>query len=218
MVVSPAHQAPGLEQCAGLPGPAVEADLGSGAACALLESGSLMCWGDNHWGQLGDGTTEDREKPVPVVGLDGVQIVGFTMGSVGSHACALADDGRVFCWGNNQRGQVGTGEISDELSAWKVTEPSEVVGLSEPIVSVSAGTAHTCAVGASGAVYCWGKNSDGQLGNGRDRSACESDDDSCQLVEWTTDKSACYCPSPVRVVGLGPEPDGGWPESIKDGY
>ncbi|MFO8072784.1 MAG: hypothetical protein R6V85_13005 [Polyangia bacterium] len=198
----------------GLPGPAIEADLAR-AACALLESGELMCWGENDNGQLGDGTTEDREEPVSVLGLEGVEIVEVVLGS--EHTCALSGDGRVFCWGYNQRGQVGTGEISDELSAWKVTEPSEVVGLSEPIVSVSAGTAHTCAAGASGAVYCWGDNSAGEIGNGRDKLACESDDDSCQLVELT-DNSACYCPSPVRVVGLGPEPDGGWPEPIEDGY
>ena len=197
----------------GLPGPAVDADLGYSSACALLESGGLMCWGYNNCGQLGDGTTEDRDEPVPVLGLEEVEVVDVVLGL--SHTCALSGDGRVFCWGYNQRGQVGTGEISDELSAWKVTEPSEVVGLPEPIVSVSAGAGHTCAAGASGAVYCWGYNSDGQLGNGRDRSNCESDDDSCQSPEWT---DACSCPAPVRVIGLGPEPEGGWPEPIEDGY
>jgi hypothetical protein len=188
----------------GLPGPVTDAASSGYSTCALLESGRIMCWGENDFGELGDGTTEDREQPTQVIGLDEVATIDVVLGN--SHTCALVDDGRVFCWGFNQKGQLGIGylpEHSPSGSKWYIiTQPTEVIGLPEPAVAVAAGGSHTCAVLGSGSVYCWGNNMDGQLGNGEDES------DECYQVE---DYPNCYHPTPVRVVGFGPEPAGGWP-------
>jgi alpha-tubulin suppressor-like RCC1 family protein len=75
--------------------------LGNGFACALAVDSSVRCWGDNTYGQLGDGTTEGSSLPVQVVGLEG-EVADVVAGE--SHACALLSSGSVKCWGKRQVG------------------------------------------------------------------------------------------------------------------
>ncbi len=124
--------------------------------CALLSTGNVKCWGSNSYGQLGDGTTSNRNTPTDVVGLSGVvQLVGSSY-----HTCALTASEGVKCWGLNMYGQLGDGTNTDRLT------PTNVVSLSQGVVSISAGLFHSCAVMAYGGVRCWGKNDNGQLGDG----------------------------------------------------
>jgi alpha-tubulin suppressor-like RCC1 family protein len=176
----------------GLLEPVVDAAGSSVSTCGLLETGRIMCWGNNQFGYLGDGTIKDREQPTSVIGLDDVVIVKVSMNS--RPTCALSEDGRVFCWGDNRTGAIGNGTLSQ-----REPTPSEVVDLPESITAISAGGEHVCAVGESGAIYCWGRNYYGQLGDGRGLEDCPEFD-------------SCDTPFPVRVVGFGPEPAGGWPE------
>jgi alpha-tubulin suppressor-like RCC1 family protein len=125
--------------------------------CALLRDGSVKCWGDNLFGQLGDGTTHDKSTPVTVVGISNA--IAISAGDY--HTCALLSNGSVKCWGGNDRGQLG-----DETTAAKSTTPVTVVGISNAI-AVSAGGDHTCALLSNESVKCWGDNSDGQLGDGK---------------------------------------------------
>jgi alpha-tubulin suppressor-like RCC1 family protein len=74
--------------------------------CALLGNGTLQCWGQNQFGQLGNGTTTNRTTPVPVSGITGA--VGVTAGWW-HHSCALLSGGSVRCWGANDWGQFGSG-------------------------------------------------------------------------------------------------------------
>ncbi len=127
--------------------------------CVLLSSGKVKCWGDNRYGQLGDGTTIERNHPVEVLSLADVKEIsaGFY------HICALINDGTIKCWGRNNYGQLGNGSTTDSLSPVKVSG----IGDSDPkAVVISAGSYHTCALLDSGAVKCWGANSYGQLGDG----------------------------------------------------
>ena len=152
--------------------------------CTLLLDGNLMCWGLNDFGELGNGTQDMSWTPVEVKNLDG-KAVDMAVG--GSHACALLDDGRVQCWGRNRYGTLGIGELTD-LSL----VPVDVVGLESEVVSIDAGGLHTCAVIDDGSIQCWGLGSYCQLGNDLDPQDCEEWDD-------------CLFPTPVDVVGFGPD-------------
>ena len=154
-------------QC--LPGTTLTADgcrdfqriaAGLSHSCAIDGDGNAFCWGSNSYGQLGDGTTDSSLTPVAVQGLSGVHLVAIEAGN--HHSCALDEDGDVYCWGRNDYGQLGDGTDSDR------TLPTAVTGLSEPvlILSLDAVSHHACVVTASKVAYCWGKNDQGQLGDG----------------------------------------------------
>lgn len=125
--------------------------------CALTMGGGVRCWGNNHDGELGDGTRTDRVTPVDVVGLTS----GVAAIAVGwRHSCALTTNGVVKCWGNNHDGQLGDGTTVDRMM------PVEVVGLSGGVKAIAARWRHTCALTAAGGVKCWGGNHHGEVGDG----------------------------------------------------
>ncbi len=129
---------------------------GGAHTCALV-NGAVSCWGRNSEGELGDGTTSNRSAPVAVAGLaSGVDAIaaGF------SHTCALMTAGTVKCWGWNQEGEVGNGSSQTMLLV-----PADVSGLSN-VLAISAGGNHTCALVSGGTLKCWGRNTEGQLGDG----------------------------------------------------
>lgn len=123
--------------------------------CALTEGGGAFCWGMNTHGQLGDGTTTDRTKPVPVQGLSR-NVKAIAPG--GLHTCALLSSGAVRCWGYNLYGQLGDGSQDDR------NVPGSVPGIDA--VALAGGGFHTCALAKNGRAWCWGYNVGGQLGDG----------------------------------------------------
>jgi alpha-tubulin suppressor-like RCC1 family protein len=126
-----------------------------GAACAVKADGSLTCWGRNHKGQLGDGTTVSRLTPVAVP--VGTEVVSVQLGDLTT--CVLKGDGRVWCWGDNSQGTLGDGGTTMSLT------PKLVPNL-DSVVTLSAGMEHVCALKADRTVWCWGDNSEKQVGNG----------------------------------------------------
>jgi alpha-tubulin suppressor-like RCC1 family protein len=131
--------------------------LGGSHTCALTLSGAVWCWGANNYGQLGNGTLVRSNVPVPVSNLTS-GVVSLSVGN--NHACALILVGKVFCWGHNLFGQLGT------LSVENANVPLEVTGFNSEVIAISAGSEHTCVRTASLTVQCWGRNDSGQLGNG----------------------------------------------------
>ena len=130
---------------------------GENHSCALSNTGGLRCWGDNAYGEIGDGTTGKRKIPVDVYGLH-MGVKGISGGA--NHTCAIMDNGGVKCWGQNVYGQLGSGTTTQSLV------PMDVVGLSEEVTALSTGSTHTCAKTKTGSIKCWGDNWTGQLGNG----------------------------------------------------
>lgn len=130
--------------------------LGAAHGCAVYKDGRLQCWGDNGDGQLGTGDFVPRAVASNVIGLS----IGVTAVAAGDHhTCAILAAGSVKCWGNNSRGQLGTGNTTAS------SLPVNVLGLSSGSVAIAAGRDHTCVLTSQGAVKCWGDNLNGQLGN-----------------------------------------------------
>lgn len=136
---------------------AIQIASGYQHTCALTVTGGVKCWGDNSYGQLGDGTTQQRLRPVDVTGLtSGLR----ALATGGFHTCAVTSTGGVKCWGANDFGQLGDGTTTQRLI------PVDVVGLGDKISAIAAGGGYTCALTENGGAKCWGNNSAGQLGDG----------------------------------------------------
>jgi alpha-tubulin suppressor-like RCC1 family protein len=128
--------------------------LGSGYTCLANRGGSQKCWGRNASGQLGDGTTTDRSRPVAIPDLT-TGVRAMALGEF--HTCVLTRAGAVKCWGDNTFGQLG-----DATTATRST-PQVVIGLGSNVMGLAAGYSHNCVVMTNGTVRCWGWNSDGEV-------------------------------------------------------
>jgi alpha-tubulin suppressor-like RCC1 family protein len=130
-------------------------------SCGVVTGGVAYCWGRNTSGQLGDRTTTASAVPTQVRG--GLTFALISAG--GEQSCGITTDGTAYCWGGNSAGQLGVG-----TSVIQVSTPVPVaVGRS---LSSTTASFHTCAVVTpGGAGYCWGGNSNGELGDGTTTSS-----------------------------------------------
>ena len=158
----------------------VKLAAGSDMNCALLQNGSVWCWGFNEAGRLGRGSTstaDDDDDPAQVIGLDS----GVTdIAANGGHVCA-AKGGIAYCWGDGQVGKLGDGPASPHGN--DTGTPVQVKNLTG-ITSLAVSGGHTCAA-SGGATWCWGGNGHLQLG---------------------TDQVETWSGLPVKVVGSTPKP------------
>ena len=149
--------------------------VGNQHVCGLIESGAAYCWGKNFYGQLGDGTTIDRDEPVAVAGgllfeslaaggdwqTEDSQMASFPAG----FTCGITTGGKAYCWGSNRYGQLGIGS-----QAHNVLTPQAVTG-NVLFTNIRGSSDHACGLARTGAAYCWGGNGTGALGNESTTSA-----------------------------------------------
>lgn len=129
---------------------------GGPVTCGIDDLTDLYCWGLNAEGWIGDGTTSDRQEPVEVA-VPG-SVIDVTVGDFS--ICAITSTGSAYCWGSNWAGQVGTGDTSAMVST-----PTRLQ-IQAPIERIALGADHGCALDNNKRVWCWGLNSQGQLGVG----------------------------------------------------
>jgi hypothetical protein len=148
-------------------------------ACGIASLGtgsSAWCWGDNGKGQLGGGGTVEAAGAAYATSVAGPALssVVTSLESTGTgeadageraHACGLTAAGSAWCWGSNDGGQLGAGTVSPVETA-----PVATAG-GRAFIQLSLGEGHSCGLDAAGAVYCWGRNDFGQVGNGQTSSA-----------------------------------------------
>ncbi len=149
--------------------PAAQIAVGEGFACARLSDGSLRCWGDNAYGQLGEGAPTDGPHPAPVTVALSSDVVDVAAGRANPSACATKKDGTIWCWGANFRGVLG--HIGGGDTSCPLTAPSTPCnGTPSPVPNFTSFTSArvsrvTCAKTAQD-FYCWGFNGNGQIGLG----------------------------------------------------
>ncbi|PKN23641.1 MAG: hypothetical protein CVU65_13890 [Deltaproteobacteria bacterium HGW-Deltaproteobacteria-22] len=134
--------------------PVVSVSAGGSHTCAVLGDGTVRCWGNNLWLQLGSGLAGDSSTPLPVQGLSGAAAVSAGI----YHTCTRQSDGTVRCWGSGSSGQLGNGGNSDS------GVPVTVSGLTS-VIALDAGEDFTCALRQDQSLWCWGRNNYGQLGD-----------------------------------------------------
>jgi alpha-tubulin suppressor-like RCC1 family protein len=146
-------------------------------ACAVSISGDVWCWGNDRYGSLGA-----RVQPAPVILPPGVvsglpAVDDIALGA--AHACAKTKDGELFCWGYNAAGELGLGFASD-----MVATPTQVAGIGI-VRTIAAGDDHTCVINTDDQLFCWGINTDGELGVGESVVESSSEPQRVQLEAGT---------------------------------
>ena len=126
---------------------------------AIGDDGNLYTWGWNNYGQLGDGTTTQRNKPMKITLESGVKSTQIACDS--EHSMAIGSDGELYAWGANYYGQLGDGTYKNKSTPTKITLASGVKS-----TQIACGNCHSMAIGSDGELYTWGGNSGGQLGDG----------------------------------------------------
>lgn len=153
--------------------------------CALRSNGRAYCWGYNGTGALGDGTTTDRSVPTEVMGAH----TDWTMISPDNHSCGIRS-GKLYCWGNDEFGKLGMGTVDAHR-----TTPGLVSGGYTDWTTVTPGWRGTCATRAGGAVWCWGRNGEGAVGNGTTTDSSIP----AKVSNFTSRLESCpSCDVPVR--------------------
>jgi alpha-tubulin suppressor-like RCC1 family protein len=163
---------------------------GSYFTCALLKGGTVSCWGDNQYGELGNptgiGTYNPTATPTPVAALSGVAQIA----AGGDHTCALMTDGTVTCWGWNDHGELGnTTNVETDNGNPSPTgvDLSAFTQNGVHVTQITAGVDHTCALLSDSTVACWGNNYYGELGNPNNTEI---------------NQTSISNPTPAAVVGL----------------
>ena len=143
-----------------------------GSSLALSSEGKVYSWGANDQGQLGNGATTDSNLPVEVkvegTPMEGKTIVQTAIGV--THSMALDSEGKVYSWGENVNGLLGTGDVIPATLPVEVrTSGTPMAG--KKIVQISAGGSHSMALDSEGNIYAWGWGGEGQLGNGENNNS-----------------------------------------------
>lgn len=139
----------------------IQISAGKFHSCGIEKQGNIYCWGENSSGELGNNSLPQSATPLIVIFPDnsGFSSPALKVSAGSSHTCALDSNGKAFCWGDNENGELGSG---DRILPYK---PVPVLG-ENFFSSISAGGNHTCGVTKSNKILCWGDNSFGQLGKG----------------------------------------------------
>jgi alpha-tubulin suppressor-like RCC1 family protein len=149
--------------------------LGSEHSLAMSSYGRIYVWGRNSSGQLGDGTTTDRNIPKEITShfyLDAEEVIkSISMGF--SYSSGITSDGKIFTWGSNRQGQLGDGTTTERNTPTEITNNFNAVTIiqnffpiSETISDLSLGGNHSSAITSEGRLFTWGDNNNGQLGDG----------------------------------------------------
>lgn len=138
--------------------PYVDMANGHGHVCALGEDGQAYCWGNNDFGQLGDGTTTTRDLPTTVTGGHAFVAIAAS----GYSTCGVTTGGSVLCWGYNYEFEIGSSPGFTHRA-----EPAPIDVDATGFTAVTGYADHFCALTAAGEAWCWGRGTEGQLGDGR---------------------------------------------------
>ena len=135
--------------------------LGGRHTCGLDADGEAFCWGDNQFGQLGNGSSESAAEPVPVIG--GLNFSSLEAGAI--HTCGLTASGTAYCWGYNRWGQIGVQAPEEKCGVSPCASTPVRIAGAPPLVSLVAGGLQNCGLTEKGIAYCWGANLAEELGN-----------------------------------------------------
>ncbi len=137
---------------------------GNGNSCGITMNSNMYCWGNNTNGAIGDNSTTHQSSPTLV--SQGALPAGWNMKKVvsgSSYSCGIASDNKAYCWGINTNGQLGDASTTQRLTPVAVAQGAIPVGAT--IVDITVGVSHTCAIASDYKAYCWGLNTNGQLGD-----------------------------------------------------
>lgn len=201
---------------------------GGETSCAVMSDGSAYCWGDNTYGQMGDGTTTSSATPVLVSGGHTWASISTNedtiAGQLGANTCGVTTTGVGYCWGDNAHGEVG------DATNTQRTSPTAVAG-GHTWASIVVGLTDTCGITTTGDGYCWGANWHGEIGDGTISgnysptaisggltwsSLSEGQQATCGVT--TTGDGYCWGANWVGALGNGTTSDSHTPTAVSGAY